>query len=335
MTDTSEAVAEILTDWSGSSLPALVRVASPAAGPPRPDLAGWIGAHREQVEHLAQQAGAVLFRGFEVRDDKDFRAAMEALSTRVLDYGERSSPRSEVSEGVYTSTEYPADQHILLHNEQSYTDNWPMKIVFFCQQAATEGGRTPLADTRAVLRDLSPATVEKFERLGVRYVRNYLPGISLSWQEAFQTEHRAEVEAYCAQAGIEVEWVDDEQLRTQQVRPAVHRHPVTGERTWFNHAYFFHVSSLPTEVSEGLLAALDPEDLPYNTYFGDGSAIEPATLAEIRAALQSRTTGFDWQVGDVLLVENMITAHAREPFRGPRRILTGMADPIREHEETR
>jgi hypothetical protein len=103
---------------------------------------------------------------------------------------------------------------------------------------------------------------------------------------------------------------------------------VTGERTWFNHAHFFHVSSLPSEVSEGLLAAVDPEDLPYNTYYGDGSPIEPETLDEIRSVLAAETTGFDWEPGDVLLVENMITAHAREPFEGPRRILAAMADPV-------
>ncbi|MEU3451907.1 TauD/TfdA family dioxygenase [Streptomyces thermolilacinus] len=323
MNDASEPTVEIRADWRGGGLPALVRAATPGT-----DLAGWLARRKEDVDQLAHRAGAVLFRGFDVTGAGDFRAALDAVASRVLDYGERSSPRSEVSEGVYTSTEYPADQHILLHNEQSYTDNWPLRIVFFCERAATRGGRTPLADSRRVLAGLRPETVEKFERLGVRYVRNYLPGISLPWQEAFQTESRAEVEAYCARAGITAQWVDDEQLRTHQVRPAVHRHPVTGERTWFNHAHFFHVSSLPAEVSEGLLAAVEVEDLPYHTYYGDGTPIEPDTLDEIRAVLDAETTGFDWEPGDVLLVENMITAHAREPFEGPRRILAAMTDPV-------
>lgn len=326
-TTTATAAADVAVtnraDLPDGALPSLVRADEPGTA-----LSAWLAGRRESVDRLAREAGAVLFRGFDVSDDKDFKEALDALSSRVLDYGERSSPRSEVSEGVYTSTEYPADQHILLHNEQSYTDNWPLRIVFFCERAATKGGRTPLADSRRVLAGLRPETVERFERLGVRYVRNYLPGISLSWQEAFQTRDPAEVEAYCARAGITAEWVDEEQLRTHQVRPAVHRHPVTGERTWFNHAHFFHVSSLPSEVSEGLLAAVDPEDLPYNTYYGDGSPIEPETLDEIRSVLAAETTGFDWEPGDVLLVENMITAHAREPFEGPRRILAAMADPV-------
>ncbi|MGW2569597.1 TauD/TfdA family dioxygenase [Streptomyces sp. NPDC001537] len=309
--------------WEGRSLPALVRCARPGTS-----LSAWVAERREEVDALARQAGAVLFRGFAVRGADDFRAVMDALSQQVLAYGERSSPRSQVSDGVYTSTEYPADQPILLHNEQSYTSKWPTRIVFFCERAATRGGRTPLADSRRILARLRPETVARFERLGVRYVRNYLPGISLPWQEAFQTDRAEDVADYCARADITLEWVDEDHLRTVQTRPAVRRHPVTGERSWFNHALFFHVTSLDEEVSAGLLEVLDEDDLPYNTYYGDGSPIEAETLAELRAAYTAETTGFDWEPGDVLVVENMLVAHAREPFEGPRRILTAMADAI-------
>jgi len=278
----------------GHGLPAVLRAERAGA-----ELSTWIAENRDEVDRLAHRAGAVLFRGFAVGSAADFRRAMEALSDTILDYGERSSPRSEVSTGVY------------------------------CDSPPISGGRTPLADSRRVLAGLGGETVRRFEKLGVRYVRNYLPGIGLPWQEAFQTGSPAEVEAYCAAEGIAAEWVDEDHLRTTQVRPAVREHPVTGERTWFNHAVFFHITSLPAEVSRGLLDALPEEDLPNHTYYGDGSPIEPETLAELRAVQQSGTTGFDWKRGDVLLVENMITAHGREPFEGPRRILTAMADPAR------
>lgn len=315
--------ATVSPEWEERTLPALVRADSPDA-----DLATWVRAHKALVDELAHSAGAVLFRGFGVADTAEFRSVMSELSDGPLTYGERSSPRTHIEDNIYTSTEHPADQHIMLHNEQSYTDNWPLRIAFCCERPADRGGRTPLADSRRVLAALRPATVGKFEQLGVQYVRNYIPGISLSWQETFQTEDRAEVAAYCEAAGISYEWCDDDQLRTRQVRPAVRRHPVTGERTWFNHALFFHVSSLPEEVGVGLRAAFGDEGLPYHTYYGDGTPIEDETIAELRAAFEAETTGFDWDLGDVLLVENMITAHAREPFEGPRRILAAMCDPI-------
>ncbi|MEV5202840.1 TauD/TfdA family dioxygenase [Streptomyces sp. NPDC053720] len=310
----------VTPQWQGGRLPALV------LGTGAADLVSWISGNTETVTRLAHDSGAVLFRGFGIDSPDTFRSVMAALSRDVLDYGERSSPRHEITQGVYTSTDHPADQHIALHNEQSYTLDWPVRIVFCCQRPATTGGRTPLADSRRVLARLDAPTVARFRELGVRYVRNYLPGISLSWQEAFQTGSRAEVESYCAQHDISCEWVSDEQLRTWQVRPAIRLHPGTGEETWFNHALFFNNAALADEVGDGLLAAVGEENLPYHTYFGDGSAIPAETVAAIREAYRAETVGFDWQQGDVLLVENMLAAHAREPFEGPRRILTAMAD---------
>jgi alpha-ketoglutarate-dependent taurine dioxygenase len=309
-------------DWNGLTLPALIRAASDV------DLPEWISRNHTVVDNLAYSAGAVLMRGFDVRGATDLRAVMDAISSEILTYGERSSPRTEISSGVYTSTDYPRDQHIVLHNEQSYTIRWPRRIVFACERPASAGGRTPLADSRKILARISPATAAKFEEHGILYVRNYLPGISLSWQVAFQTERKEDVDSYCAASDIATEWIDAAHLRTSQVRPAIRCHPTTGERIWFNHALFFNVGSLPEEIRDGLLALMPEENLPYNTYYGDGSAIEADTLAEVRAAYAAETVGFGWEPGDVLLVENMLTAHGREPFEGQRSILVSMSDPI-------
>ncbi|HTZ43448.1 MAG TPA: TauD/TfdA family dioxygenase [Jatrophihabitans sp.] len=313
---------EIGADWPDGPLPALVR-----ANVPGVELASWIADNRTALTELGWRHGAVLMRGFEVGGADDFGAAMRALSDGVLSYGERSSPRSEVTDGIYTSTDHPADQPIVLHNEQSYTLNWPLRIVFHCDVAPGGGGRTPLADSRRILATLRPELVAEFDRRGVLYQRNYLPGISLPWQTAFQTESRAEVEAYCAANEIEVEWVGQDQLRTRQARPALGTHPGSGQRSWFNHAVFFHASSLPDQVHRALREALAEEDLPYQTYYGDGAPIPDPVLAELRAAYAAETRAFAWQRGDVLMVENMLVAHGREPYTPPRRILTAMADP--------
>ncbi len=46
-----------------------------------------------------------------------------------------------------------------------------------------------------------------------------------------------------------------------------------------------------------------------------------------RSAIDRETRRFDWRVGDVLILDNMLAQHGREPFRGPRRILTIMSTP--------
>jgi amino acid adenylation domain-containing protein len=310
-------------EWLGGCLPLKVQ---PRVGGVQ--LAHWAELNRELIVRELHRAGGILFRGFEVDAVDEFRAFARSVSSELIRYGERSSPRTEIGDGIYTSTDHPADQPIVLHNEQSYTTNWPMKIIFYCDRPPSRRGRTPIANSRRILARLDPELVSAFEKRGVLYVRNYLPGISVSWREAFQTEDRAAVERYCSEADLEVEWLGADHLRTRQVRAAVRTHPVTGERVWFNHALFFHVSSLPREVSASLQMAVPEKDLPYQTYYGTGEPIDSETLAALRAAFDAETVSFDWQRGDVLLLDNMLSAHGREPFEGPRRILTAMTDPV-------
>jgi alpha-ketoglutarate-dependent taurine dioxygenase len=44
---------------------------------------------------------------------------------------------------------------------------------------------------------------------------------------------------------------------------------------------------------------------------------------------EANTVRERWQPDDLLLVDNVRTAHGREPFDGPRDIVVGMADPVR------
>jgi alpha-ketoglutarate-dependent taurine dioxygenase len=309
----------------GQSLPLLIRPALHGV-----DASRVAAQHSERIGRLLQQHGALLFRGFNVGTASALREFTDALTTGALDYRERSSPRSLLAEGVFTSTDHPADQAIVLHNEQSYTLNWPMKILFACLYPASVGGNTPLADCRRVLARLTERTVTRFETLGVTYVRNYGDGMGLSWQEAFRTQSRSEVEAYCYREEIEVEWKTDGRLRTRQRRPAVLQHPTTGERVWFNHAFFFNIESLEPALRASLLAAgTAADDLPFQTFFGDGAEIATDVLEEIRDAIDDETVSVPWQQGDVLVVDNMLAAHGREPYRGRRSVAVTMAEPYR------
>lgn len=150
--------------------------------------------------------------------------------------------------------------------------------------------------------------------------------MGLSWQTAFQTTSKLEVETYCRNASIQVEWKDGDHLRTRQVFDTIVEHPKTGESLWFEHTAFFHISSVPPVVRETLLRDYRTEDLPFNTYYGDGSPIEDSVLEQIRAAYQKTAARFPWQEGDVLLIDNMLTSHGREPYSGQRKIVVAMAE---------
>lgn len=308
-------------------LPLVVR---PTAG--GLDAAAWAAAERELVASSLREHGGLLLRGFDVAGAEQFAEFMRAVSTEVLEYNERSSPRTRVGANVYTSTDYPAAHPIFVHNENSYQRTWPMKVFFFCETPAERGGETPVADCRGVYARLAPRTRERFAERGWMYVRNFGDGLGLPWQAVFQTDDRRVVEEHCRRNGIEATWKEGDRLRLRAVRRAVARHPHTGEEVWFNHATFFHVSTLEPEVRAALLADFAEDDLPTNSFYGDGSPIEAGVLEELREAYRQETVTFPWQRGDILLLDNMLAAHGRAPYAGPRRILVGMAEPYGETE---
>jgi alpha-ketoglutarate-dependent taurine dioxygenase len=295
---------------------------------PGMDLAAWAAQQRDALEEKLLRHGALLFRGFPVRSVEQFDQVIASLSPGALEYMFRASPRTRVGGNIYTSTDYPADQMIFPHNEHSYSPRFPLRLFFYCHIPSETGGETPIGATRAVRARIRPEIEARFREQGVLYVRNYGDGFGLPWPTVFQTQDRAEVEAYCASVGIEVDWKQDNRLRTLQRGPAMVRHPRTGEEVWFNHATFFHISTLPPAIRDPLQAEFDAMDLPTNTFYGDGSPIEPEVLEALRQAYLDSLVKFRWQQGDVLFIDNMLAVHGREPFTGKRAILTGMAEAM-------
>ncbi|WP_456776828.1 TauD/TfdA family dioxygenase [Bradyrhizobium sp. USDA 4369] len=290
------------------------------------DAGSFLQANRAGLDHLLLQHGAILFRGFSVGSVERFEVVVRALTNEPLAYEYRSTPRERLGGATYTASEYPAMHTIPMHCENAYQRDWPTKILFACARAALTGGQTPLADMIAMSRRLSPECFGSFRTKGVCYLRNYHEGLDLSWRNVFQTESRGEVGTICRRLGIDFEWVDGERLRTRQLAQGVARHHVLNEMVFFNQAHLFHVSSLGSETAEALIETFGLGDLPRHACFGDHSEIPAAQLAEIRAAFDAEKVHFDWEEGDVLLVDNMQVAHGREPFTGNRLILASLCD---------
>jgi alpha-ketoglutarate-dependent taurine dioxygenase len=305
----------------GSPLPLVIRPAVEGI-----DLVEWAAASAGFIESYLLRNGAILFRDFGLSAVTEFERLIEAVSGPLLDYSYRSTPRHVVSGRIYSSTEYPAHQTIPLHNENSYTQNWPMKLSFFSQQLAEKGGETPIADSRRIYEKMPVEIRECFVQKGLTYVRNYGTGLDLAWQEVFQTSNKLVVEDYFRKAGTEFEWIGAGQIRTRQRAQAVAVHPRTGELVWFNQAHLFHVSRLPVEVRDWLLVAYGEQNLPRNVYFADGSRIEAVLLDEIMRVYDEHAIVFPWHEGDVLMLDNMLTAHGRQPFVGKRKVVVGIAE---------
>jgi len=291
-------------------------------------LPSWIQTNSDLVAAHLARTGAALFRGFTIDSVDTFREVVSCFGGEDVEYQERSSPRTEVTHHIYTSTEHPADQSIFPHNENSYAHVWPRRIFFCCLSPAGEGGATPIVDVRSVYQCIDPEIRRRFEDVGVLYLRNFTEKIGMSWRKAFQTERREEVEKIARSAGYRLRWRDDDRLTTWRVGKASGRHPSTGQPIWFNHAAFFHISTLPPAIRETLTTQLSPDELPNNSYYGDGSPIKEDVVEQIRSCYLAHQLTFNWRLGDVLALDNMLVAHGRQPYCGSRRVLVAMKDPF-------
>lgn len=291
------------------------------------DLVEWSTNNKDLVETKLLAHGALLFRNFKLSLIPDFeRFAMSLCPVLFNDNGEH--PRQNVSGNVYTPVFYPSEKKILWHNENSFNHQWPLKIWFACVQPAAEGGETPIVDSRKVYELLDPEIRETFAAKQIMYVRNYGKGPGLEWQTVFNTTDKAEVERRCRTSRMDFEWTTNDGLRTSAVRPAVIAHPQTGEMSWFNQAQHWHLSCLDQATRKSLTSVFAERDLPRNCYYGDGSPIEDAVMNEILALYQRLEVSFSWRRNDIMLLDNVLTAHARNSFAGKRKLLVAMGEML-------
>jgi alpha-ketoglutarate-dependent taurine dioxygenase len=291
-------------------------------------LAEWNLEHRQWVEQMLLTHGAILFRNFNLPSPADFeRAAKSIYGELFADYGDL--PRNAAGERIYESTPYPPDQMILYHNESSHLPVFNKKISFFCVTPAKQGGCSPIFDTREALRELPQDIVNRFREKGLMYVRNFSRGVDPTWEEFFHTTDRATVEEKLRAAGSDFEWKSDGGLRVINRTRGTVKHPDTKEELFFNQVQIHHIYCVDEETREGLRALFDEEDLPRNVYYGDGTPITDEEMEAIGQTFERIAVRFQWQKGDMAMLDNMLTTHARDSFEGPRQIVVAMGQMIR------
>jgi alpha-ketoglutarate-dependent taurine dioxygenase len=290
------------------------------------DLAGWLTAlGTDALGEMLVEWKALVFRGFDVAPES-VEPVLDRLVPGRLPYVHGNSPRSRVRGNLYTSTEYPQQFTISMHNELSYARRWPARLAFYCAKAAERGGATPVLDGELWLASLDEQVRAAFAG-GIRYVQNLHDGYGFgkSWQDTFETDDRAAVEEYLRDAEAEWAWGPDG-LRVTQYRPATVKHPVAGTEVWFNQADQWHPAGLGDDTAKELYDILEPDEFPQYVTFADGTPIPDAYVRQIQDRGLDHAVDVDWRAGDVLLIDNVLTAHGRRPFDGTRRVLVAMSD---------
>ena len=297
-------------------------------------LSSWIkddpGDFRRAVESLRTRHGAVLFRGAPTDTPADLQKFCECLVTRgnLLPYiGEIATPRSALGGLIYTSTEYDKNGTIFFHNELCNRLTWPLTIIFACNKPASAGGATVLSDIREVTRNLPAEMQSEFRERNLEYLRNYGGDFGVSVEYAFGTSDRDEVEAYCRKNQITCTWLSPARLRTHAIRASHALHPITGEQLWLNYFTFYSRATLDRRFRMVMRGVKDI-DMAYATRFADGEPISDRYGEIGRDAYLAASYRFEWRENDVLLLDNMLTAHSRDPFQGERKVWVAMAEAV-------
>ena len=289
------------------------------------DPVAWSAEHRELVRAAVLGQGWIRVRGLGLHDADQVGAAFRRLAGGLMVERETFAPRHSHGDGVYSSSKWPANQPMCMHHERSYALEYPALMLFACLTPPTTGGATGVADSTAVLDALPTELVGRFEREGWMLVRNYNEDIGASLEDAFGTDDRSAIEAYCRAHAIEFEWQPDGGLRTRQRRDAIVRHPVSGLRCWFNQVAFLSEWTIDPEGREFLVDCYGADALPFTTRFGNGEPIGEEVVALLNELYEAHTVREPWQAGDLLVVDNIRTAHSREAYEGRREVLVGMA----------
>jgi TfdA family taurine catabolism dioxygenase TauD len=307
------------TPWAPTVIrPADVGVTANAAG---------LKDHLESVDLGAMLAEhkALVWREFGVGRD-EFDAMIDLLLPVRWAYRHGNSPRTKVGDNVYTSTEYPPEYTISMHNELSYARRYPSRLLFYCHQAPETGGATPVVDGSRWLAALDEQVRAAFSG-GVRYRQNLHDGVGFgkSWQQTFETDDRDEVEKFLGETGAEWTWRADGGLRVEQPGPSTIVDGRTDTEVWFNQADQWHIAGLGDDTAAALASILPEEDMPQSVVFADGSPIPAEYVTQIRDRGLSEAVDVPWRAGDLMVIDNVLVGHGRRPFTGPRRVLVAMA----------
>jgi hypothetical protein len=340
----------VIRNEAGEALP----VATGAPG----GAVEFIEHHRGWLDDQLRSRGAALLRGFAIASPQAFEAAARAVEPVLQNEYLGTSPRDARTPYVFSASELPPHYPIPQHNEMTFLRDPPRRLMFGCLVAARRGGETPLADMRAVAAGIDPAVRGRFERGGIRIIRNYGGPSGAGrfdlwqlkrWDEIFQTTDRARVEARCAAEGVysDVHWGSGDRLRLISEHEALRPHPNGGAPVWFNHSQVFHMSSAPSElgrifrrtgeartfawwrIAQVMIAAkrrlVRPEDQALHCTYRDGREIPVEDLEHVRDEIWRRMIATPWQSGDMVVIDNFAVSHGRLPYHGPREVVVAWA----------
>ena len=302
----------------------------------------WFDKSSPDLRTELDRKGAFIIRGFEqMTQPEDYERFARTLCTDLVNYVGGTTPRRVVSGKIVTSTEMAGTWSIPLHQEMSYTANAPDKVFFFGLTPAEKGGESVLADMRRVTTRLESLR-RRYEHGGLRLRRALPPlggearkiGVQKTWNEVFDTSDKSVVERIASERDWDIRWLEDDFLvLTQESLPAYKRHPRTGESVWFNQMHTFSPAGMiawavrdnrTVDAYRLQTAMRESPDHMDTVVREDGSPLPETDIELANQALLDEAVPIVWHKADIFVLDNILTAHGRTQFEGPRRLLAAL-----------
>nr|WP_283809620.1 TauD/TfdA family dioxygenase [Bradyrhizobium manausense] len=278
---------------------------------------------RLAVKELLVQRGFALLRNTGVIDAESFSSTIAELGiATAVHYGDLPD---EGWPGVFRTTQYPPSESIFFHSEASHMARAPRLIAFGCIQPALAGGATPLSDNFLALSTLRPEISRALQSEGLCYERAFIPGLDVLWQNFFRTDDRAKAMERGIAEGLTLQWDNDDVLCTVSRRPATLSR-ANGQSCLFQQIALHHPVFLDPDLRTEM-ADICGGRMPRNVTLGSGAPLPDSWAIAIHDSQCRAAFTFSWESGDVLIVDNVRTSHARAPFVGPRHHIV-MVSPL-------
>jgi alpha-ketoglutarate-dependent taurine dioxygenase len=321
------------------------------------DLIQWYDENGQWINETIAKYGGIILRNFNIKTPVDFDNFVGHIHPDITtDIYLGTTPRYRVNgtRFIFTASEAPKIVSIPTHIELSFSPAPPPRIYFFAHVINSKpGGNTPITDFAQVWTDLSPALKDKIAHKGLVYERWYRheknpandPLVHKTWQAMFLTDNKTVVREMALAQGYNPTWDEKDDLLLKHQAIVTRTNKQTGREFWCTHFNVLHAQTVAVPYAwdaqllrsktSALIALIfhlvvnGRHLLGYhygaNTLYGNGeteSEMEWDEAMHIREIISKNTWIFDYEQGDVVMLDNHRLAHGRTPwFTGKRSVL--------------
>ncbi|KAJ5143300.1 uncharacterized protein N7515_002087 [Penicillium bovifimosum] len=270
--------------------------------------------------------GTLLFRGLPIHNAEDFSKFAHAFGYKPHEIIGIVVDRPLLAPNVAPANEAPKEVLIYNHNESPQVPHAPEYIFFYGHRAPSKGGESPISSSLELFNRAQqeiPEFIAELAEKGIlskvtyRLEQQYKGGSTL--RQAFgkdiqdgddEETKRRKIEAQIARYGrgkhTTWEWTDDGLVLTHRL-PVIRTQPGTNLPTLFTGlAAYWKRTQFDTEARKNVTHQL----------FGDGTPIPDKYLEHLAKITDEIRVLHRWQQGDVLVYDNTIAQHGREPWEG-------------------